>query len=94
MLIQHTHTHTYVCVCIYINNLLVLGLTSICRKKVLENFPGGPIVKNLPSNAGDTGSIPGPGRFHMLQGNYVGAPRLLKTECSGACALQQEKPPQ
>ena len=24
--------------------------------------PGGPIVKNLPANAGDTGSIPGPGR--------------------------------
>ena len=24
-------------------------------------FPGGPVVKNLPSNAGDSGSIPGPG---------------------------------
>ena len=22
------------------------------------NFPGGPVVKNLPSNAGDIGSIP------------------------------------
>ena len=27
------------------------------------------MVKNLPADAGDTGSIPGPGRFHMLQGN-------------------------
>ena len=24
------------------------------------DFPGGPVVKNLPANAGDTGSIPGP----------------------------------
>ena len=23
-------------------------------------FPGGPVVKNLPANAGDTGLIPGP----------------------------------
>ena len=25
-------------------------------------FPGGSVVKNLPPNAGDVGSIPGPGR--------------------------------
>ena len=29
------------------------------------DFPGGPVVKNLPANAGDVGSIPGMGRFHM-----------------------------
>ena len=28
------------------------------------DFPGGPVVKNLPANAGDTGSISGLGRFH------------------------------
>ena len=28
-------------------------------------FPGGPVVKNLPCNAGDTSLIPGPGRCHM-----------------------------
>ena len=27
-------------------------------------FPGGAVVKNLPANAGDTGSSPGPGRSH------------------------------
>ena len=27
-----------------------------------EGFPGGSVVKNLPVNAGDTGSIPGSGR--------------------------------
>ena len=26
-------------------------------------FPGGSVVKNPPANAGDTGSIPGLGRF-------------------------------
>ena len=25
-------------------------------------FPGGAVVKNLPANTGDAGSIPGPGR--------------------------------
>ena len=28
-------------------------------------LPGGPVVKSLPANAGDLGSIPGPGRSHM-----------------------------
>ena len=31
-------------------------------------FPGGPVVKNPPCNAGDTGSISGLGRSYMLQG--------------------------
>ena len=30
-----------------------------------RGFPGGSVVKNLPASAGDTGSIPGPGRCHM-----------------------------
>ena len=33
------------------------------------DFSGGPVVKNSPANAGDTGSIPAPERFHMLRGN-------------------------
>ena len=44
-------------------------------------FPGCSVVKNLLVNAGDTGSIPGPGRSHMPQSNQVHV-------------LQQEKPPQ
>ena len=32
-------------------------------------FPGGSVVKNPPANAGDTGLIPGPGRFHKLWSN-------------------------
>ena len=38
------------------------------------SFPGSPVVKNLPANAGDMGSIPGLGRFHMLWANYACAP--------------------
>ena len=37
------------------------------KKKILE-FPGGPVVKNPPTNAEDTGSISGLGRFHVLRG--------------------------
>ena len=34
-----------------------------------QGFPGSSAVKNPPAKAGDTGSIPGPGRSHMPQGN-------------------------
>ena len=32
---------------------------------LLEDFAGGPVVKNPPANTGDMGSTLGPGRFHM-----------------------------
>ena len=45
------------------------------HKKISSNlkafalgFPGA-VVKNLPANAGDTGSSPGPGRSHMPWSN-------------------------
>ena len=38
-------------------------------KTVGGDFPGGPVVRNPPANAGDIGSIPGPGRFHMPSNN-------------------------
>ena len=34
-------------------------------KRHFGGFPGGSVVKNLPANAGDTGSIPGLGRSHV-----------------------------
>ena len=37
--------------------------------KIYIDFPGGTVDNNLPANAGDTGLIPGPGSFHMLQSN-------------------------
>ena len=38
-------------------------------RNVDQDFPGGAVVKNLPANAGDMGSIPGPGRSHMPWSN-------------------------
>ena len=38
-------------------------------QSVLLGFPGGAVVENLPANAGDTGSSPGPGRSHMPRSN-------------------------
>ena len=35
------------------------------------DFPGSPVIRNPPANTGDTGSIPGLGRFHMPRGNYA-----------------------
>ena len=45
----------------------------------LEGFPGGSVVKNLPANAGDVGSIPGLGRSlggndNPLQDSCLGNP--------------------
>ena len=34
-----------------------------------SGFPCGTVVKNLTASAGDTGSSPGPGRYHMPRSN-------------------------
>ena len=57
-----------------------------------QDFPGGPVVKNPPANAGDPGSVPGLGRFRVQWGNQAHALQLLKPTRSRALALQQEKP--
>ena len=38
-------------------------------KNIMQGFPGGAVVENLPANAGDTGSSPGLGRSHMPWSN-------------------------
>ena len=35
----------------------------------IGGLPGGSVVKDPPASAGDTGSIPDPGRSHMLRSN-------------------------
>ena len=52
--------------------MLIMSMYYFCRFakiKINSNFPSDTVDRNLPANAGDTGSIPGPGRFYMLQGN-------------------------
>ena len=39
------------------------------KRTEIRELPGGAVVKNLPANAGDTGSSPGLGRSHMPQSN-------------------------
>ena len=71
------------------------------NKKEGEGFPGGPMVKNLPANAEDTGLITDPGRFPMPWSNQACVSRLLSPRAATTeaheprtCALQREKPPQ
>ena len=67
------------------------------------DFPGGAVDWSLSANAGDTSSIPGPGRFHVPQSNQAHVPQLLSLSLRAcklqllklvprACSLQQEKP--
>ena len=42
-------------------------------KQSCLDFPGSAVDKNLPASRGNMGSIPGPGRSHMLQSNYAGS---------------------
>ena len=42
----------------------------IFKNEICWDFPGGPVLKNTPSNAGDAGSIPDwELRSHVPQGN-------------------------
>ena len=58
------------------------------NKYLSLDFPGGSADGNQPASAWDTGSIPGPGRFHKPPDNTARVPQLLKPACSRACALQ------
>ena len=49
------------------STLIIIRETQI--KTTMRDFPGCVVVKNLPANAGDTGSSSGPGRSHMPQSN-------------------------
>ena len=81
--------------------------SQICTlKQVNWGFPGGAVVENPPSNAGDTGWSPGPGRSHMPRINKarmpqllslcsrVREPQLLKPACLEPVLRIKEKPPQ
>ena len=55
-----TSFHSYIFPCIFKNKTFLYD-------NAFMGFPGGAVVKNLPDNAGDTGSSPGPGRSHLPQ---------------------------
>ena len=58
-------------------------------KVTLEDFPGGPVVKNPPANRGDMCLILGLGRFHMLWSNEAHAPQQLSL-CSPEPVLRSK----
>ena len=58
-----------------------------------QDFPGGPVVKNLPASAGNTGLTPGPGGSHVPQSSWACVLQLLSPP-SRARVPQQERPPQ
>ena len=51
-----------------------------------KDFPWGPVVINPPANAGDTGSIPGAGGFHMPRSTTAGP----RTTTTGTRTLEPE----
>ena len=52
------------------DNTAANALDGVCGTIItLWDFPGGAVVENPPASAGDTGSIPGPGRSHVPQSN-------------------------
>ena len=58
---------------------------------MFRSFPGDSVVENPTANAGDTGSIPGPGLPHMSQSNQTHVPQLLSL-CSRAWELGSTEP--
>ena len=58
------------------------------------DFPGGPVLKNMPANAGDTGSVFGPGRFHLPWRQLNLCASATESSHPRSCAPQQEKPSQ
>ena len=49
----------------FLRSYLIPGFSlQFCKpNKTTLNFPGGPVIENLPPNAGDMGLIPDPGKF-------------------------------
>lgn len=54
------------------------------------DFPGGPGVRNPPCNAGDAGSIPGPGGSHIPWSHSAHAPQLLNRSPQSLCPPRRE----
>ena len=53
-------------------------------------FPGGAVVKKLPTNAGDTGSSSGLGGSHMPRSNWAREPQLLSLRVWSLCSTARE----
>ena len=63
-------------------NGLLKAVPVRAQKGKRRDFPGGPVVKNLPSNAGYVGSIPGLGTKTPHAVGRLSPSTQMKTECS------------
>ena len=54
---------------IQLQQLSAYGQFCFIYTPTIGDFPGGAVAKNLPANARDMGSSPGPGRSHMPWSN-------------------------
>ena len=61
-------------------------------QKTVLDIPGGPLAKNPPASEGDTGLIPGLGRYLGATNYWAQTPQPLMLEHPRAHAPQQEKP--
>ena len=75
--------------------LLELGVRGVLELQESWDLPGHPVVRNLPSSAGDLGSIPGRGTKSLCAlGRLNPWAAAVEPSSSRSCAPQQEKPPQ
>lgn len=75
--------------------LLAVDVHDDCFKIPKVGLPGSPVIKNLLCNAGNTGSIPDPGRSHALahlSHNYWACSLESSIQLLRACMLQLLKP--
>ena len=73
---------------------LMLQFIKIFGIKNFEGFPVDSVVKNLPVTAGDVGSIPDLGGFHMQLSPFTTTtePVLLSPPATAMCALDPVLP--
>ena len=56
----------------------------------MQGFPGGAVVENLPTNAGDPGSSPGLGGSRMPWSGWAREPQLLSLRVWSLCSATGE----
>ena len=60
------------------------------NKKIIMDFPGGTVGGNPPAPAGDTGSVPAPGRFLRPRGGWTCVPHCWAHETQWEKAHAQQ----
>ena len=79
-----------VCVCVYIYIYIYIYV-------LIQGFPGGSVVKNLPANAGDAVSIPGlggspgEGNGNPIQYSCLGNPMDRRAWQAAVCEVSKSR---